>query len=78
MKTTITTYDSNGNEIVSRNYEFHLTDSPEHLAEALGSILEDSQTYLEEQDLDYGDDHRHAGKIDADGVCLECGKENLI
>jgi hypothetical protein len=81
MKTTITTYDNNGEEVVSRNYEF--TDATrKDYANALESILEDSHTYLEEQALDNGEHEcetdNSAGNVDADGTCLTCGKTDLI
>jgi hypothetical protein len=76
MKTTITTYDKEGNVIVSRDYNF-LNVSSEDKINALESILEDSHTYLEEQALDNGE-HEHADSVDADGTCLECGKTDLI
>ena len=85
MKTTITTYANNGEQIVSRNYNF-IDATRENYANALESILEDSHTYLEEQALDYGErDGTHecetdnsAGNVDADGTCTCCGKTDLI
>ena len=59
MKYTITTYDKNGDEIVSRNYtavpdtEWN---AKENFANQIESILEDSLTYLEEQALDNGEE----------------------
>lgn len=59
MKYTITTYDTNGNVIIPRNYWapsmelVNLLSGRELFADQIESILEDSQTYLEEQALDY-------------------------
>lgn len=59
MNYTITTYDNNGNEIVSRNYRKgrweDLTKARENYADQIESILEDSHTYLEEQAVDYAE-----------------------
>jgi dsDNA-binding SOS-regulon protein len=56
MKYTITTYDKNGDEIVSRDYttnkNLDMYESRQNYADQLESILEDSHTYLEEQALD--------------------------
>jgi hypothetical protein len=52
MNYTITTYDNNGNEIVSRNYTSVGYYQKEVYADQIESILEDSAQYLEEQALD--------------------------
>jgi hypothetical protein len=54
MKYTITTYDKDGVEIVSRDYVVKNQDSQnrENYADQIESILEDSHTYLEEQVID--------------------------
>ena len=59
MKYTITTYDKNGDEIVSRDYttnkNLDMYEGRQNYADQIESILEDSHTYLEEQALDNGD-----------------------
>jgi hypothetical protein len=87
MKYTITTYDNNGDEIVSRNYTWLTGKNTyayirEVYADHVESILEDSERYLEEQALDNGEHEcetdNSAGNVDADGTCLTCGKTDLI
>jgi len=50
MNYTITTYDKEGNEIVSRNYKFGGT--LQNSGENLETILSDSLDYLAEQEID--------------------------
>jgi predicted ATP-grasp superfamily ATP-dependent carboligase len=62
MKYTITTYDTNGNEIVSRICSIDVQDqnlqqAREMYADQIESILEDSAQYLEEQALDNKEDN---------------------
>lgn len=73
---TITTYDNDGNEIISRNYSW-ADYSSQIMASNLDVLVADSMDYLEEQALDHGE-HEHADSVDADGTCLECGATNLI
>lgn len=61
MKYTITTYDTNGNEIVSRNYAGALGETTfaymrEYYADQIESIIADSEQYLEEQKVDYAEE----------------------
>lgn len=77
MKYKITTFDDNGNEIITRNYKFGGMLNIQNMGETLCSIIEDSEQYLEEQSVDYKE-HEHSDSVDADGTCLQCGATNLI
>ena len=61
MKYTITTYEDNGKEIVSRDYIFGGVIS----GETLESILSDSLDYLAEQEIDNKDMAGFEGTLEA-------------
>ena len=72
MKTTITTYDPNGKEVITRDYQFDGSEKFESLGELLFNQISDTRDYLSEAH-DCGKDN-----VDADGTCLTCGKTDLI